>query len=237
MSKGRGWLTPDNPGDAKRCRVIRFPDSDACESIVAGALLELTYSWNWEKFGSATIEQMTELFLDTVDAFNKSETCMPIGSIVAYTGDDTPLNHLLCDGSQISDTVYPELCAVIGAKFGAIVGDLYTLPDLRSSFVVGSGQGAGLSSYAIGDNGGAEGVSLTAAENGAHDHSTIPHTHGYIPAVPTVIPVGVGVPAPSAIPGVGVTDLAGVTVNSSGSGVAHENRPPYLALSFIIRAK
>lgn len=229
------WVTPDNPGTGKRCRVVRFPDSDACEGIVAGALLLLSYPDNWEQLGTATPDEMANLFAETVSEFNKTELCMPVGAILPYGGSNLPDYYLLCDGSEYLQTDYPELYDAIGDTFGAATPGYFRVPDSRGRVLIGAGAGTGLTSRAVGDTGGDETVGLTAAQNGPHAHTTQPHTHGYVPASPSATTVGLEPPQPTAVPGVGVTDTAIVTVDSSGDGEAHENMPPFLAVNAIIR--
>ena len=40
---------------------------------VVGALAELAYEYNWEKFGTATPEQMAQFFADILDDFQDDE--------------------------------------------------------------------------------------------------------------------------------------------------------------------
>lgn len=85
----------------------------------------------------------------------------PIGSITMWAGDSgsLPDNWKLCDGSEIDQTTYATLYAVIGDTFNdsPAVGN-FNLPDMRDRFVVGAG-----SSYARNAKGG--------AISNAHTHS------------------------------------------------------------------
>lgn len=76
------------------------------------------------------------------DALSNSiaDHLIPIGSIFWYTSETIPLGCLLCDGSQVSRTDYSNLFNVIGVTFGTGDGSTtFTLPDLRASFIRGSG--------------------------------------------------------------------------------------------------
>lgn len=87
-------------------------------------------------------------------------------------------------------------------------------PDLRDRFVVGAGGG-----YAVGATGGEATHTLTISEIPAHSHSY------------------------SAITGDGGSIAGGSSVygsylrstGSAGGGAAHENRPPFYALAYIMR--
>lgn len=99
-------------------------------------------------------------------------------------------------------------------------------PDLRDRFVVGAGD-----SYAVGATGGSDTVTLTTAQMPGHNHSwyynTYPQTNqGY----PTVFSVWSGEGKVTQ----GRVD-ATITTTSTGSGSAHENRPPYYALCYIMK--
>ena len=90
-------------------------------------------------------------------------------------------------------------------------------PDLRNRFIVGAG-----SSYSVGATGGEATHTLTIDEMPSHSHN--------LDATTTT--------SGSTLNGVyinvrnkGLT----FTTDSTGSGSAHENRPPYYALCFIMK--
>jgi microcystin-dependent protein len=87
-------------------------------------------------------------------------------------------------------------------------------PDLRDKFVAGAG-----SSYAVGDTGGEATHVLTIAEMPVHDHVVTGGTAG-----------GSGHVRRDAL------NNSNHTTNPSGSGSAHENRPPYYALAYIMKS-
>jgi microcystin-dependent protein len=93
-----------------------------------------------------------------------------------YAGSSVEDGWLLCDGSLISDDVYPDLCSLLQSTYGAQVGTSYRLPDLRGRVPVGldnmGGTDAGRLSVANtrGGSGGAETHTLTSAQIPAHSH-------------------------------------------------------------------
>jgi len=101
-------------------------------------------------------------------------------------------------------------------KGWALCDGTLSTPDLRDRFIVGAGSGG---TYSIGDTGGAASVTLTVSQIPAHTH--------------TAYTDGTGSP-----PG-GVAKSSGngsaVDTGSAGGGQAHENRPPYYALAFIMK--
>lgn len=64
-SKKRAWLTPDSEEALAEllCRRFFVPDTPAFRESVSGALLELTYSWNWEQYGTMTPQETADFML------------------------------------------------------------------------------------------------------------------------------------------------------------------------------
>ena len=142
------------------------------------------------------------------------------GMIMMFTGSSAPSGWAFCDGNNGT-------------------------PDLRNRFIVGAG-----SSYSSGDTGGANDVILTATQMPNHAHyfsGSQSHSHSFR---------GVGgndhndsernavvmrndsntmytASSPSGVQSTTVT-ISGNTGNN-GSGGAHENRPPYYALAYIMK--
>ena len=134
-----------------------------------------------------------------------------------YGAATAPTGWLLCDGSAVSRTTYADLFAVIGTRFGAGNGSTtFNLPDLRDRFVVGAG-----TSYNINATGGKATHVLTIEEMPAHSHSIIAGEQA-----------GMGYYASRW--NLGGFDSYQYT-SSVGGGQAHNNLPPYIALTFIIK--
>ena len=98
-------------------------------------------------------------------------------------------------------------------------------PDLRDRFIVGAGN-----SYSLKATGGANTVSLTADQNGPHSHSGTTSS-----SQQTVVPGSDLLGTHSNNMGKWGTVNITLTTGSSGKGAAHENRPPYYALYFIMK--
>ena len=64
---------------------------------------------------------------------------VPVGAIMPFTGANAPVGYLLCDGSEVERTKYPDLYDVIGNTYGSTVIGVGTfkLPDLRGRFPLG----------------------------------------------------------------------------------------------------
>lgn len=62
---------------------------------------------------------------------------LPIGTLQPFLGLKAPNGYLICDGSLISKTVYPDLYAICGSLFGAETDTHFYLPDLRGKTIAG----------------------------------------------------------------------------------------------------
>jgi len=232
------YLTPNTLPADTICRVLFIPNSLEWLAQVTGALQELTFLNNWEAYGAVTPEQATEAMTTMFDLFCFNQgVCRVIGELICYAGDISPdVKWLVCDGSSLLRTDYPDLFNVIGTAYGAADGTHFNLPDLRGRVPLGAGNGPSLSSYIIGDSGGEESHTLILSETPTHSHTDAGHIHGESIAVPSVGAAITGVPVPSATPGVGVTGSGSAALSSAGSGGAHNNRQPYLAINYLIVA-
>jgi microcystin-dependent protein len=154
-----------------------------------------------------------------------SNNLLPAGVIVMWSGTAAPAGWALCDGS--------------GGR-----------PDLRGRFIVGYNS-SDADYNQMGDNGGAKTVALTTAQlpshlhssgslitssNGSHSHTTpLPSGSGAggnfnLAASTTLITQDIR----STSSGDHTHTISGNTA-STGSGNAHENRPPYYTLAYIIK--
>jgi len=143
---------------------------------------------------------------------------IPVGFVGTYCSAVAPNGWLLCDGQAINPNTYPALCALVGPN----------VPDLRSRFLVGAGQGAGLSNYPLKSSGGAENVTLSVNQIPSHQHFGFGEAYDNWP---------LGLQGKNQMGSKGGADndnyYYGTT--STGGGQAHENRPPYYALTYIIK--
>jgi hypothetical protein len=104
----------------------------------------------------------TSMFNAVPYALYSGSSSIPSGSIMPFAGDSAhiPSGWLLCDGREVSRTVYSALFATIGINWG--VGDginTFNLPDTRGMFLRGVSYGSGNDPDAnISSNGGNDGL-------------------------------------------------------------------------------
>lgn len=156
---------------------------------------------------------------------------IPVGSIFPFVGGQAPSGFALCNGQALDRTQFAELFRLIGTKYGTTNSNNFKVPDLSGRFLVGVGTG-----YSLGDTGGSQTVTLTAAQMPVHSHDVTGKAGRAQKS-------GVGLYESNVGGGSGWQVLStteqgsvsGLTTSSAGSGQAHENRPPYFALEYIIR--
>jgi microcystin-dependent protein len=161
-----------------------------------------------------------------------------IGEIVNYGGGTVPYGFYLMDGSNQSRTGQgAKLFGRIGTLHG--VGDgstTFGIGDSRRRVLVGSGgSGTGTLGNAVGNTGGAETVALAVGELPSHNHPGSSANTRYDSGSASLPGSGNGV-AYGQSPLAG--DVAGTTVANvaaQGSGTAHNNLPPSLVVTQMIR--
>src|SRR5437667_9113581 len=94
-----------------------------------------------------------------------------LGEIRCFGFTFAPVGWAFCNGQLLSIAQNDALFALLGTTYGGDGVTTFGLPDLRSRFPLGMGQGSGLSNYIIGQLAGTENVTLTANQIPAHNHA------------------------------------------------------------------
>ncbi|WP_233281587.1 phage tail protein [Sphingomonas changnyeongensis] len=141
---------------------------------------------------------------------------------------------MACDGSLLAISSNSALFALIGTYFGGNGVATFAMPNLVGRVPVGVGAGPGLSQRVLGGAAGVEQVTLSPEELAAHNH--LPSCSGA--AGNSVTPVNaVWAADPSETAKYAASAGAAMAVNAigqTGGSGAHENRQPYLAISYAI---
>ena len=148
----------------------------------------------------------------TADKLAPGLSLIPPGSIVMWSGSlaTIPSGWTLCNGANGT-------------------------PDLRDRFVVGAG-----TTYSVANTGGQNSIFLSVDQMPAHSHPATANSGGSMEFSQTSSHGGGNV-----YYGMGTIQYSNnvaknahthpVTVENAGNGQAHENRPPYFALAFIMK--
>lgn len=160
------------------------------------------------------------------------ELGVPLGEVMPFTGSTPPVdNFIFADGAAVSRTIYADLFALIGTAFG--VGDgstTFNVPNITNNTPVAVGQGTttdlGGSGkvWTLGEYYGSDTHQLSINEMPSHHHN-----HSVVAS---------GSQSGSS-PRASIQNYNGtnpISTLSAGSDQAHENRQPFLAINYIIRA-
>ena len=178
---------------------------------------------------------------------DKTGEVMPVGTVVAFAGKKAPAGWLMCRGQSVTDPKYSELAEVLGKTLP------FNVPNYQHKFLVGA-QGTG--DYKLGNTGGAAFVELKSNQMPRHKHDATIEKGGEHRHRISIDKGGDGnkdyrgkmlntgdsaTKMNNAIENLyWHTQSAGdhshkVTINLTGWGAPHENRPPFVALNYIIK--
>lgn len=149
-----------------------------------------------------------------------------LGEIRTTAFTFAPKGWALCNGQLLPINQNQALFSILGITYGGDGQTNFALPDLRSRIVVHPGNG-----FVLGQRGGEESHALTITEMPSHVH--VAQGHSTANAADPTGAVWAGGAQPAYGPA-GGTVMAPTALSNTGSGAAHENRPPVLTLNFII---
>ena len=138
-----------------------------------------------------------------------------------------PKGWALCDGQMLPINQNQALFSLLGTTYGGDGRTNFGLPNLRGRVPIHFGDGR-----SMGEAAGEEFHTLTVAEMPAHSHSVLGTTTDASQAVPNGNLLGSynnGYGAPASL-----VSLASSVVVGTGGNQPHENRSPYLVVSYII---
>jgi microcystin-dependent protein len=94
-----------------------------------------------------------------------------IGEICLFAFNFCPVGYHEADGSLMQINQNQALFSVLGTTYGGDGLTTFALPDLRGRTPVNAGQGSELSNISLGEQGGAEQVTLTVSQMPSHSHN------------------------------------------------------------------
>lgn len=150
-----------------------------------------------------------------------------VGEIRMGGWNFAPSGWAFCDGALMAISQNATLFNLIGTTYGGDGQSTFALPDLRGRLPVHQGTG-----FVIGQSAGSESVTLTTSQIPGHSHALEASSGGATSTDPT----GQTYAAASADVYVPPTSLASMneSTTSTGGGQPHDNRMPYLCVSFVI---
>jgi microcystin-dependent protein len=153
-----------------------------------------------------------------------------VGEVRMFAGNFAPAGWMMCEGQLLAISENETLFQLIGTTYGGDGQETFGLPDMRGRLPLHQGNG-----FILAETGGAEEITLTAAQILSHTHplGAAGAATGTSPvgAVPAAVTAGARYYVPPAAPSAPVSMG---TSSSVGGSQPHTNFAPYLCINFII---
>lgn len=164
-----------------------------------------------------------------------------IGELRMFSFNWAPQGWALCNGASMTVQQNQALYALLNVTFGGTAGQNFNLPDLRGRTPLGSTTTSQkppgvITNYNNGNTGGAETVTLTAAQTPQHSHafkaSTDPATSNVLRQSIFADVAGTN---PSYFTGSGTyVPLDATAITATGGGGGHANMQPFQVMNYCI---
>jgi microcystin-dependent protein len=160
-----------------------------------------------------------------------------VGEIRMFAGNFAPAGWMFCEGQLLPISENESLFNLIGTAYGGDGQETFALPDMRGRLPIHQGNG-----YTLAETGGVEEVTLTSIQIPSHTHYVIARaptgsapTGNATHTTPSgnMLAGGTIKAYSSSAPGAMLT-MNAATVASAGGSQPHENKMPYLCVSYII---
>lgn len=206
IADGIGRHTPNLFG----IRIVRALSIDsALIPHVSDAIAQLTIAANWVEV-DGSIDAVVAASREALDSWYLSN--MLIGQVSSFLGS-LPSFWLPLSGDTFDRVDYPELWEALDSQYKN--STTFTLPNISDLFLAVAGDG----DYSLGDTDGENEHTLTTSEMPSHTHIYTPPVIDLdleAPGVPDIAAARLGVPT---------------STGSTGDDSAHENRPPFYAVT------
>lgn len=157
-----------------------------------------------------------------------------MAEICLFGGNFAPRGWAFCNGQLLAISQYQALFSLLGTTYGGDGRTSFALPDLRGRAPIHPGTGPGLSTYRLGERGGAERIQLTA-QNLPQAPVNIPATSGDATTEEPENAVMAVTDALSYAPPTTGSAKRVMAVGTLGGGnQPYSNLQPFLGLNYII---
>ena len=159
-----------------------------------------------------------------------------IGEVRVFAGTFAPRNWAFCNGQLLPISQNTALFSLLGTFYGGDGKSTFALPNMQGNAPMHQGQGSGLSSRFLGEEGGAETVTLLQSEIPAHTHGLMAQS---TPLGGTVVPQDNSYNRTASgnlynTSAVNLVPMAPEAIAPAGGSLPHNNMMPYLTLNFCI---
>ena len=197
-----------------------------------------TGEYNWSDFVQVLTNRQLQQRIEQIKGDAPGTVKMWAGQIVKIPDD-----YKLCNGDILSKNDYPDLFENLGTAFGGDGINSFALPDLRGRFI--AGYDSTKQDYnTISKIGGSEKVALTVNQIPEHNHVnnsvynklSARAADAASPGTTTSLDTG-SAETEYNIGRMNPDEWTSAEIQKVGNGEAHENRPPYFVLAYIIKVK
>ncbi len=155
-----------------------------------------------------------------------------VGQIMPVGFNFAPRGWALCNGQLLPIAQNQALFSLLGTTYGGNGQSTFALPDLQARIPIHQGQGPGLSYRNLGQQGGTDSVTLTAANLPSHTHTAVGAAQ--LGTSPSPSDNGWAQVRGRTYAASADTDMAPDALSPVGGGQPHSNTPPYTVLNFVI---
>ncbi|QGN34367.1 phage tail protein [Microlunatus sp. Gsoil 973] len=150
-----------------------------------------------------------------------------LGEIRLVSFNFPPRGWAFCNGQLLQINQNQALFSIVGTTYGGDGRTTFALPNFAGRMPIHQGQG-----FTVGQQGGEATHTLTVAEMPAHNHPALAGgaANGSSPNGTTWAPADGALEYSNAAN----TTMSRAAIADGGGNQAHENRPPFLVLNFII---
>lgn len=159
-----------------------------------------------------------------------------VAEIRMFAGNFAPRGWAFCRGQLVSISQNTALFSLLGTTYGGDGRSTFALPNLQGRAPMQAGSGPGLSNHSLGEQGGADSVTLLTSEMPYHSHTLLGTNARAGVGSPdgNVLNRSVGENGYQTTSASSLVPMADQMVAPTGGGQPHNNMQPYLALNFII---
>lgn len=157
-----------------------------------------------------------------------------VAEIRMFAGNFAPTGWALCNGQLLPISQNTALFSLLGTTYGGDGKSTFGLPNLQDSAPLQQGQGAGLSLYDLGQQGGSPFVTLLESELPSHNHIANAKTslgNSQTPADQTWAGSNNAKQYVNTAPNTAMSPFA---LSPAGGSLPHNNMALYLVVTFII---
>jgi microcystin-dependent protein len=145
-----------------------------------------------------------------------------------------PKGWAFCDGQLLPLSQNTALFSLLGTSYGGDGKSNFALPDLQGSAALATGEGPGMTERFLGEQGGAESVTLLDTEIPMHSHTFNTSVRAADTLDPGTLAPGTGNNMYASAAGATMKTAAPQAMAAGGGSQPHNNMQPYLTLNFCI---